>query len=83
MALADDRSHRGSQPGHRLAPAHERLPHRRPREPRPRGGLRVACTHPVGRPFPDPLVREMLRAFGIVTCPECGQALRILGRRRR
>jgi hypothetical protein len=41
------------------------------------------CTHPIGREFPDPLVREMLRAFGIVTCPDCGQALRILGRRRR
>ena len=45
--------------------------------------MRVACAHPIGRAFPDPLVREMLRAFGIVTCPDCGQALRILGPRRR
>jgi hypothetical protein len=44
--------------------------------------LAIACTHPTGRAFPDPLVREMLRAFGIVTCSDCGQALRILGPRR-
>jgi hypothetical protein len=59
-------------------------PVRRARELRPRAtALRAVCTHPIGRAFPDPLVREMLRAFGIVTCPDCGQALRILGRRRR
>jgi hypothetical protein len=49
----------------------------------PVSALAVACTHPPGRSFPDPLVREMLRACGIVTCPDCGQALRILGRRHR
>jgi len=40
------------------------------------------CSHAPGRAFPNPLVREMLRAFGILTCPDCGQALAILGRRR-
>ena len=50
--------------------------------PAPVMALAIACTHPAGRAFPDPLVREMLRAFGIVTCPDCGQALRILGPRR-
>lgn len=42
------------------------------------GALR--CTHPTGRAFPNPIVRQMLRALGVVTCPRCYQALRILGR---
>ena len=42
----------------------------------------AACSHAPGRQFPDRLVREMLRACGIVTCDRCGEALRILGRQR-
>jgi len=41
----------------------------------------VTCTHAPGRVFPHPVVRQMLRALGVVTCDRCGQALGILGRR--
>ena len=67
MAVGHDGTYRASRVGRSVAPA---------------VAVAVACTHPAGRAFPDPLVREMLRACGIVTCPDCGQALRILGRHR-
>jgi hypothetical protein len=40
-----------------------------------------ACRHPETRRFDDPVVREMLRALGVVTCDRCHEALRIHGRR--
>ena len=33
--------------------------------------------HASGKVFPDPLIRQMLRALGVVTCPRCFRALRI------
>lgn len=42
----------------------------------------MTCTHPPARAFPSPLVREFLRALGVVTCSKCGQTLAILGKRR-
>jgi hypothetical protein len=40
----------------------------------------VTCTHAPGRYLPSPVVREMVRAFGVVTCPDCFQVRGILGR---
>ena len=45
------------------------------------GATPAACSHAPGRPFHNPLVREMLRALGVVTCPTCHEARRILGPR--
>ena len=39
------------------------------------------CTHPQTRRVDEPIVREMLRALGVVTCERCHEALRIHGRR--
>jgi hypothetical protein len=39
------------------------------------------CRHPETRRFDEPVVREMLRALGVVTCDRCHEALRIHGRR--
>ena len=39
------------------------------------------CTHPETRRVDEPIVREMLRALGVVTCERCHEALRIHGRR--
>lgn len=40
------------------------------------------CAHGPGRTIPDQLVREMLRALGVVTCPRCHQVTAIYGKRR-
>ena len=42
----------------------------------------LSCTHGVGRVIPSPIVREMLRALGVETCPRCNQVTAIYGRRR-
>jgi hypothetical protein len=42
---------------------------------------RRGCTHPETRRVDEPIVREMLRALGVVTCERCHEALRIHGRR--
>ena len=39
------------------------------------------CPHPATRRVDEPIVREMLRALGVVTCERCHEALRIHGRR--
>jgi hypothetical protein len=39
------------------------------------------CTHPETRRVDEPIVREMLRAMGVVTCERCHETLRIHGRR--
>ena len=39
------------------------------------------CSHPETRRVDEPIVREMLRALGVVTCERCHEALRIHGRR--
>lgn len=42
------------------------------------------CAHPPGRPAPDsPVVREMLRALGVVVCPRCSVVIRIAAGRGR
>ena len=33
------------------------------------------CTHPQTRQVDEPIVREMLRALGVVTCERCHEAL--------
>ena len=38
--------------------------------------------HARGRPVPDPVVRQVLRALGVVTCPDCHEVRRIIGRPR-
>jgi hypothetical protein len=43
----------------------------------------MTCSHPQARAIPSPLVREFLRALGVLTCSDCGQVLAILGRRAR
>lgn len=55
------------------------IPYQRPAEMAPQP---AECEHAPGRVFHDQIVREMLRALGIVTCDRCHQALAILGRRR-
>jgi hypothetical protein len=44
---------------------------------------RVECTHAPGRLIPQPIMREFLRALGVLTCAECAQVTAILGRRAR
>lgn len=42
----------------------------------------IPSCHPGGRQFPrNPLILEMVRAFGIVLCPKCYRATRIATRR--
>lgn len=41
----------------------------------------AACQHAESRRFDEPVVRDMLRALGVVTCDRCHEALRIHGRR--
>ena len=36
--------------------------------------------HTTGRLFPNPLVREMLRTFGVRTCPDCHRFIGIASR---
>jgi hypothetical protein len=40
----------------------------------------VPCTHPPARHIPVLVVRELLRAVGVETCPNCHQVLRIRGK---
>ena len=41
-----------------------------------------ACGHgDWGKTFPNPLVREFMRAVGVETCPACKQVVRIYRRR--
>jgi hypothetical protein len=42
----------------------------------------MTCSHPTSRTIPVPVVREFLRALGVVTCPSCHAVLRIHGRSR-
>ncbi len=39
------------------------------------------AAHARNRMFPDPVVREMLRALGVTTCPRCHRALAIATKR--
>ena len=38
----------------------------------------VSCHR--GRVIPDPIVREMMRACGMETCPDCHRLTRVHGR---
>ena len=35
--------------------------------------------HGRGRAVPDPVIRQVLRALGVVTCPACHEVRRIIG----